>query len=239
MTCEVALRDIFVRYTRCTIKLMRYNAKPPSCAVNWDVLTYTPRSTSGNYFIEFPFCEILTPPPPHTHTHKPVKLQSSIVSLFCKYSEFSHVILCMIIEFFVFVERNPAICRSFTINQTNINLKDFVSSSHFLYTLTLSQCTLAGPVYTGMPLECHWLTQCTLGHHWAIQRILAGYTGTPMEKISWNSPTLECHWRNLVESAPHWDATGETLTFAAYTGTPLEGLWQPTHAPTHIVKHAE
>ena len=24
-------------------------------------------------------------------------------------------------------------------------------------TLTLSQCTLAGPVYTGMPLECHWL----------------------------------------------------------------------------------
>ena len=77
--------------------------------------------------------------------------------------------------------------------------------------LTLSQCTLAGPVYTGMPLEYHWLTQCP----------------------------LECHWRNLVESAPHWDATGETLTFAAYTGTPLEGLWQPTHAPTHIVKYAE
>ena len=91
--------------------------------------------------------------------------------------------------------------------------------------LTLSQCTLAGPVYTGMPLECHWLTQCTLGHH----------------------------WKNLVETAPHWNATGQTLlnpphtgmplekllTFAAYTGTPLEGLWQPTHAQTHIVKHAE
>ena len=106
-------------------------------------------------------------------------------------------------------------------------------------TLTLSQCTLAGPVYTGMPLEYHWMTQCTLGYHWAIQRILAGYTGTPLKKLSWNSPTLECHWRNLVESGPHWDATGETLTFAAYTGTPLEGLWQPTHAPTHIVKHAE
>ena len=95
------------------------------------------------------------------------------------------------------------------------------------------------PVYTGMPLGCHWLTQCTLGYHWATQPILAGYTGTPLEKLSWNSPTLECHWRNLVESAPHWDATGETLTFATYTGTPLEGLWQPTHAPTHIVKHAE
>ena len=104
---------------------------------------------------------------------------------------------------------------------------------------TLSQCTLAGPVYTGMPLECHWLTQCTLEYHWATERILVGYTGTPLEKLSWNSPTLECHCRNLVESAPHWDATGETLTFAAYTGTPLERLWQPTHAPTHIIKHTE
>ena len=106
-------------------------------------------------------------------------------------------------------------------------------------TLTLNQCTLAGPVYTGIPLECHWLTQCTLGYHWATQRILAGYTGTPLEKLNWNSFTLECHWRNLVQFAPHWDATGETLTVAAYTGTPLEGLWQPTQAPTHIVKHAE
>ena len=104
--------------------------------------------------------------------------------------------------------------------------------------LTLSQCTPAGPVYTGMPLECHWFTQCTLWYHWATQRILAGYTGTPLEKLGSNSPTLECHWRNLVETAPNWDATGETLTFAAYTGTPLEALWQPTHAPTHIVKHA-
>ena len=91
--------------------------------------------------------------------------------------------------------------------------------------LTLSQCTLAGPVYTGMPLECHCMIQCTLGYHWATQRTFAGYTGTPLEKLSWNSP--------------HWNATGETLTFAAYTGTPLEGLWQPTQAPIHIVKHAE
>ena len=79
----------------------------------------------------------------------------------------------------------------------------------------LVQCTL----------ECHWLTQCTLGYHWVTQRILARYTGTPLEKLSWNSP--------------HWNATGETLTFAAYTGTPLEGLWQPTQSPTYIVKHAE
>ena len=97
--------------------------------------------------------------------------------------------------------------------------------------LTLSQCTLAGPVYTGMPLVDPMYTGIPLGD--------PGYTGTPLEKHRWNSPTLECHWRNLVESAPHWEATGETLTFAAYTGTPVEGLWQPTHAPTHIVKHAE
>ena len=107
-----------------------------------------------------------------------------------------------------------------------------------LISLTLSKCTLGGPMYTGMPPECHWLTQCTLGYHTATQQILAGYTGTPFEKLSWNSPTLECHWRNLVETAPHWDATGETLTFVAYSGTPLGGLWQPTHAPTHIVKQS-
>ena len=83
---------------------------------------------------------------------------------------------------------------------------------------------LVDPLYTGVPL----------GHPtntW-------GYTGTPLEKLSWNSPTLECHWRNLVESAPHWDATGETITFVAYTGIPLERLWQPTHAPTHPGIHA-
>ena len=67
---------------------------------------------------------------------------------------------------------------------------------------TLSQCTLLGPVYIGMPLECHWLTQCTLGYHWATQRILAK--------------------KNLVETAPHWYATGEKLTLLAYIGIPLE-----------------
>ena len=66
----------------------------------------------------------------------------------------------------------------------------------FYLSLTLSQCTLAGPVYTGMPLECHWLTQCTLGYHWATQRYLQG--------------TLKHHWKNFVETAPHWNATGET-----------------------------
>ena len=71
---------------------------------------------------------------------------------------------------------------------------EFMEDNRVVTSLTLSQCTLAGPVYTEMPLECHWLTQCTLGYHWVTQRILAGYTGTPLEKLSWNSPTLDCHW---------------------------------------------
>ena len=86
------------------------------------------------------------------------------------------------------------------------------------------------PVYTGWS-SVHWNAT-------GMPLVDPVYTGLPLEKLSWNSPTLECHWRNLVESAPHWNATGETLTFAAYTGTPMEGLWQPTHAPTHIVKYA-
>ena len=83
------------------------------------------------------------------------------------------------------------------------------------------------PVYTGWS-SVHWNAT-------GMPLVDPVYTGTPLEKLSWNSPTLECHWRNLVESAPHWDATGETLTFTSYTGTPLGGLWQPTHAPTHRV----
>ena len=82
----------------------------------------------------------------------------------------------------------------------------FYDANSFVHPLTLSQCTLAGPVYTGMPL------------------VDPVYTVTPLEKLCWNSPTLECHWRNLIETVPHWNATGETLTVAAYPGTPLEGL---------------
>ena len=72
--------------------------------------------------------------------------------------------------------------------------------------------------------------------HWDItgrpSDYVQGKIGTELEKLCWNSPTLECHRRNLFETAPHWDATGEFITFAAYTGTPLKGLSQPTHAPT-------
>ena len=58
------------------------------------------------------------------------------------------------------------------------------------------------PVYTGWS-SVHWIAT-------GMPLVDPVYTGIPLEKLSWNSSTLECHWRNLVESAPHWDATGET-----------------------------
>ena len=87
--------------------------------------------------------------------------------------------------------------------------------------LTLSQWTLVGPVYTGTPLERHWLTQSTLEYHWVIQWILAGYIGTPL--------------KNFVETAPQWNATGETQTIAAYTTG--ETITAP-HTQAHIVKQS-
>ena len=106
----------------------------------------------------------------------------------------------------------------------------YIRPTHTISSDTLGYNPYPEPVYTGWS-SVHWNAT-------GMPLVDPVYTGIPLEKLSWNSPTLECHWRKLVESAPHWDATGETLTFAAYTGTPLEGLWQPTHAPTYIVKYA-
>ena len=71
-----------------------------------------------------------------------------------------------------------------------------------LLTLSLSQCALARPVYTGMPLEYHWLIQCTLGYHWTTQQILAWYTETPLEKLA-------PHWRNPCYCSLLWNTTEE------------------------------
>ena len=114
-------------------------------------------------------------------------------------------------------------------------MNNYISAFYFymdaIFTLKHAKFPYPEPVYTGWS-SVHWNAT-------GMPLVDPVYSGTPLEKLSLNSPTLECHWRNLVESAPHWEATGETLTLAAYTGIPLEGLWQPTHAPTHIVKHAE
>ena len=88
-----------------------------------------------------------------------------------------------------------------------LNGRDMITVPPF----TLCQCILAVPVYTVMPLECHWSTQCALGHHWATHRMLQG--------------TLEHHWKNVVETALHWNNTEETLTITANIGTPLNCHW--------------
>ena len=76
-------------------------------------------------------------------------------------------------------------------------------------------------MYTGRPLECHWLNKCALGYHWETQRILAEYTRTPLEKLSWNCPTLEySDYCSL-----HWNTTGGTTT-------------APPHTHTHIIKQS-
>ena len=49
--------------------------------------------------------------------------------------------------------------------------------------------------------------------------------------------TLEHHWKNLVQTAPHWNATGETLTITTYTGTLREDYTSP-HTQAHIVKQS-
>ena len=57
---------------------------------------------------------------------------------------------------------------------------------------------LVGPVYTGIPL--------------GDPANIAGYTGTPLEKLNWNCPTLECQWRNSDYCSLHWNTTGGIIT---------------------------
>ena len=71
-----------------------------------------------------------------------------------------------------------------------------------------------------MPLEIHWLTQCTLGYHWATLRILAGYTGTPLDTLRWNCPTLEWHWRSWLLQPT------------------LQHHWKDYNCPRHTHTHA-
>ena len=71
------------------------------------------------------------------------------------------------------------------------------------------------PVYTGIPLECHWLTPVYTGIslgdtanacrvHWNTTRktlLKLSHTGMPLEKLWLLQPTLEHHWRDC--SSPH------------------------------------
>ena len=55
------------------------------------------------------------------------------------------------------------------------------------------------PVYTGWS-SVHWNATDWPSVHWIT-------TGRPSEYLQ---GTLEHHWKNLVETDPHWNATGET-----------------------------
>ena len=55
------------------------------------------------------------------------------------------------------------------------------------------------PVYTGWS-SVHWNAT-------GMPLVDPVYTGRPSEYLQ---GTLEHHWKNLVETAPHWNATGET-----------------------------
>ena len=82
----------------------------------------------------------------------------------------------------------------------------------------------------------HWLVQCTLDCHWNTTGWPSVHwytTGWPGEYLQ---GTQEHNWKNLIETAPHWYATGKTLTIAAYTRTPLAGLEYPTHTHAPMIK---
>ena len=60
---------------------------------------------------------------------------------------------------------------------------------------------------TGMPLIDLVYTGIPMG----ASANIAGYTGTPLEKLSWNCPALECH-RRFDHCSLHWNTTGGTIT---------------------------
>ena len=67
-------------------------------------------------------------------------------------------------------------------------------------------------VYTLTWASVHWLVQCILECHWNATGWLSVHwdtTGWPNEVLQ---GTLEHHWENLIETVPHWNATGEILT---------------------------
>ena len=87
------------------------------------------------------------------------------------------------------------------------------ASVHWLVECNATGMPLVGPVYTVIPLGDPGST--------------AWYTGAPLEKLSWNCPTLECNWTLY-----------DYCDIAADIGTALEGLYQPPHTQAHIVKQS-
>ena len=87
-------------------------------------------------------------------------------------------------------------------NICNENISRAVTHVCNIMFLTLRQCTPEA-------VECHWNPTGWPSVHWDTTRWPSKYL----------QGTLEHHWKNLIEIAPHWNTTGETLTIATYTGT--------------------
>ena len=89
------------------------------------------------------------------------------------------------------------------------------------------------PILLPLPwASVHWLADPVL--HWNATGWPSVYWDTTGWPSDYLQSTLEHHWKNLFETAPHWDANGETLTIAAYNGAPLERLKQSTDTHAHI-----
>ena len=64
-------------------------------------------------------------------------------------------------------------------------------------------------------LEHHWKNSVESAPHWKATGetlTIFAYTGTPLEKLSWNCPTLWFHWRNSNFCSLQWNTIGWTLT---------------------------
>ena len=109
---------------------------------------------------------------------------------------------------------------------SNKKIYSSVNSNHDLLSLVNTCSNLefcichipySEPVYTGWSIV-HWHVT---GMPLVDSSVHRDTNGLPSKYLQ---GTLENHWKNVVETIPHWNAIGETLTTIAYTGTPLEGL---------------
>ena len=91
---------------------------------------------------------------------------------------------------------------------------------------------LSGKTQLSVPLpwaSVHCLVQCTLECHWNVTGWPSVYRDTTGRPSEYLQGTQEHRWWNLVETAPHWNATRETLSQPT-----LEHRWRDCSCPhTH------
>ena len=65
----------------------------------------------------------------------------------------------------------------------------------------------------------HWLVKCTLECHWNATGWPSVHWDTTGRRREYLQGALVHQWKNLVETAPHCNATGVTLTAYTHPGT--------------------